>query len=1065
MRGFWREPRKVYDSSESIFPRIRRATASMAAQDKKGTGKTDVRQPPELPVLTCLFLSMMDFKRRLIISIAAVAAMASLLGAAAHAQAPGGAGTPAQQVPDASAEQIAQWEGRPVAEVRVVNDSGELIVQNPSDLPLAAGHPYDSDSARTSLRKLYASGNYEDLREEIQEVPGGLRVDFVAKRNLYIGVVRIEGLKEPPSESKAMAALRLNAGEAFRENDLRDALGRLAEALREDGLYEAQTRVESQPDPATHQMGLIVRVTPGLRARTGAITLQNTSPFANDKLLEQAKLKSGKEFNSQKLQRATDRLRKWLIKQDYLGARVMMHRGSYDAGSNTVPLALEVVAGSRVRVEVTGAKVPEKELRKRVPIYTEGAVDPDLLLEGRRELRDYFERQGYFEVAVEYKVALAQPTGKKAEGPPEQLITYIVNRGPQQRLVALSFEGNKYFDKELLRERLSIQPAAYASPGRFSQRLLESDSASVRDLYVANGFMQAAVTTQIERNYHGKENDLFVHFRVEEGQQTLVGKLSLEGNHSLKEDRLLGVIGSAAGQPYSNVNVTADRDNILALYYNEGFPEAEFSVNVEEMPATGNHPRVALKYSITEGTQIHVTRVYLSGYEHTRRAVVAREVQVEPGDPLREGDVIETQRRLYNLNVFSRVTVAPQNAAGTDPDKAVEIIVEEAKRYTLAYGAGVEVQRLGGEGSGATAGALDASPRLTLEFAKANLTGRGDTLSFKVRASTLQWRALASYTLANVFNKPAFSFQATVFADKSRDVTTFTSTRYEGSVQLAQRISKATTLLYRFTYRKVLVDPNSLHIAPEEIPLFSQPTLVSEFGTSWVRDRRDNPADATQGAFNSLDFSLAGKPIGSSASFTRIFFQNSTFHRLGSKLVFARAVRFGWQQTIGNTLSTEIPLPERFFAGGDASIRGFGLNQAGPRDPVTGFPVGGQALLVFNQEIRFPMRLPKLGTKLGGAIFYDGGNVFSRLGTITLRTTPSAISQNTGELSYFSHTIGFGFRYATPIGPVRVDLAYQLNPPQFMTSCTIGSPGCSPGGTQLTQVPHFQFFFNLGDVF
>ncbi len=1025
----------------------------------------DVRQPPELPVLTCIFRSMMDFRRRLTISIAIVTTTACLLGAAAHAQLSGAAAVPAQRAPDASAEQIARWEGRPVAEVRVVSDSGELVAQNPPDLPLSAGHAYDSEAARASLRKLFASGNYADLREEIQEVPGGLRVDYVARRNLYISVVRIEGLKEPPSESKAFAALRLNAGEAFRESELKDALARLADALRDDGLYEAQLRVESLPDPPTHQMSLIVHLTPGRRARTGAITLQNTSPFANEELLKQAKLKPGEEFNSRKLQRATDRLRNYLIKQDYFGARANLHRGTYDASSNTVPLALEVVAGSRVRVEVTGAKIPAKELKKRVPIYTEGTVDPDLLLEGRRELRDYFERQGYFEVSVDYTVALAQPPGKKAEGPPEQLITYSVNRGPQQRLVGLSFEGNKYFDKQSLRERLSIQAAAYASPGRFSQRLLDSDAATIRDLYLANGFMQAAVTAQIERNYHGKENNLFVHFRVEEGQQTLVGKLTMEGNHALKENQLLGVTGSAPGQPYSTFNVTADRDNILALYYNEGFPEAQFSVKVEELPATGNHPRVALTYSITEGTQIHVTQVFLSGFEHTRRGVIAREVQVEPGEPLREGDVIETQRRLYNVNIFSRVTVAAQNAAGADPNKAVEVVVEEAKRYTLAYGAGVEVQRLGGAGSGATAGAFEASPRLTLELAKANLTGRGDTLSFKVRASTIQGRALASYTASNVFNKPAFSFQATVFADKSRDVTTFTSTRYEGSLQLAQHISRATSILYRFTYRRVSVDPNSLHIAPEQIPLFSQPTLVSEFGTTWVRDRRDNPADATQGTFNSLDFSLAGKPIGSSASFARIFFQNSTFHRLGSKLVFARAVRFGVQQTLGNTLSTEIPLPERFFAGGGASLRGFGLNQAGPRDPVTGFPVGGQAMLVFNQELRFPMRLPKLGSKLGGAVFYDGGNVFSRVGTITFRTTPSSISQSNGELSYFAHTVGFGFRYATPIGPVRVDLAYQLNSAQFITSCTIGNPGCSSTGTQLTRLPHFQFFFNLGDVF
>jgi outer membrane protein insertion porin family len=232
-----------------------------------------------------------------------------------------------------------------------------------------------------------------------------------------------------------------------------------------------------------------------------------------------------------------------------------------------------------------------------------------------------------------------------------------------------------------------------------------------------------------------------------------------------------------------------------------------------------------------------------------------------------------------------------------------------------------------------------------------------------------------------------------------------------------------------------------------------------------VREHRDNPADATHGNYNSVDLSLAGKQIGSSASFARIFLQNSSYYTLTKWLVLARGTRFGVQQTLGNTLSSDIPLPERFFAGGGTSLRGFGLNEAGPRDPVTGFPVGGQAMLVFNQELRFPLRLRRTGTKLGGAIFYDAGNVFRSVGAITFRTAPSITSQATGDLSYLSHTVGFGFRYNTPIGPVRVDFAYQVNPAQFINACTIGAVGCGPDGTQLTRLPHFQFFFNLGDVF
>jgi outer membrane protein assembly factor BamA len=400
------------------------------------------------------------------------------------------------------------------------------------------------------------------------------------------------------------------------------------------------------------------------------------------------------------------------------------------------------------------------------------------------------------------------------------------------------------------------------------------------------------------------------------------------------------------------------------------------------MPA-GNAHRVRLTYHIVEGPPVQVARVLMGGYEHTRAGVIQREVQVKAGGPLREGEVLETQRRLYNLGVFSRVSIAPQNPAGTDPAKTVVVLMEEAKRYTLGYGFGFEVQRLGGAGASPVGGELRASPRGILEITKANLTRRADTLSFKVRASTLQGRALVSYTEPNFFSRPAFSLQLTGFADKSRDIRTFTSTRYEGSVQLAQRLSLVTSLLYRYSFRRVLA--GSLQISSDKIPLFSQPTRVSSVGVTWFRERRNNPADATRGDFTNVDLSIAGKPIGSSASFIRLVMQNSTFHPLGRRFIFARSLRFGVQTPIGNTLSTEIPLPERFFAGGGNSLRGFGLNQAGPRDPTTGFPIGGQAMLIFNQELRFPMRLPFVGTRLGGALFYDAGNVFRSVRRITLR--------------------------------------------------------------------------------
>ncbi|HVB55539.1 MAG TPA: BamA/TamA family outer membrane protein, partial [Candidatus Acidoferrales bacterium] len=364
---------------------------------------------------------------------------------------------------------------------------------------------------------------------------------------------------------------------------------------------------------------------------------------------------------------------------------------------------------------------------------------------------------------------------------------------------------------------------------------------------------------------------------------------------------------------------------------------------------------------------------------------------------------------------------------------------------------------------------IGASPRGIFEISRSNMFGRAQELSFRARASTLQYRGTLSYLADNFLDRRSLGLQLTGFADKTQDVNTFTSKRYEGSVELVEKLSPSSSLVYRYFYRHVEVSDILETIETEEIPLFSQPTLVSGFGITYVRDRRDNPSDAKHGNFNTADLSVASTELGSSASFFRGSFQNSSFTSLGRDFVFARSLRFGIEQTLGNTaegiatscimgnVATQpvIPLPERFFAGGGTSIRGFGLNQAGPRDPCTGFPVGGLALLAFNQELHFPTKISIAGNRLGGSIFYDGGNVYSDINHVTLAWK----SRSPTDLNYFSHTVGVGIRYPTPVGPVTLDFGYQLNPAQYQAT------NATTNVTQLFRLPHFQFSFNIGPVF
>src|SRR6266849_1246892 len=631
-----------------------------------------------------------------------IVAAALLLGAApAHGQSAGNAAGAA------AASQEESGSGENVVATRIVAEDGRVLSEGPAGLPIQVGKGLDRAQVAESIRALYRSGEYADARAVSSPIAGGVRIDFIVREQLFFNQVIIRGLVSPPTEASAAAAVQLPLGEPYRADAVKEGLERLREVLREEGLYTAEVSAETVVHPENHQMDVIVEVKPGPRARVKEIQLENGTEYRDAEILARSKIKAGKEIRSARVQRGASRVRNFLVKKGHLNARAVVRRGEYDRKTNSVSLKLEVTQGPRVRIAVTGAKLSSGELKKLVPVYQEGAVDTDLLEEGKRNIRERLERDGYFDASVEYATSKKESQLSGGRKRTEEVITYRVERGDRHKLLGIEITGNHYFDTELLRSRLQIYGKAFATRGRFSRRLLESDRDSMRNLYLANGFLEAAVDAQALDNYKGKDGDLLIRCVVVEGPQTRVASVRIDGVHAFTQDELLGVIGSTPGQPYSEFNVTTDRDNILALYFNEGFPQAQFSSTSERVPGhpgggqqpsqpqaaptagaaqardkEGNSPAyrgdsMRLLYHIEEGPQTRVRTIMLTGYDHTRPGVIRREISMKPEAPLREGEVVESQRRLYNLGVFNRVTIQPQNPNGTDTNKDIVVLVEE----------------------------------------------------------------------------------------------------------------------------------------------------------------------------------------------------------------------------------------------------------------------------------------------------------------------------------------------------------------------------------------------------
>jgi len=949
--------------------------------------------------------------------------------------------------------------GRPVTNLHLQCDCNLKLQNFPGAMTQHIGEPLDSAKVSESLKHLYATGRFSELRAEGAPEGDGVSLTFVARAQYFVGIVTAEGNTGPLEAHALVTASRLHLGQPLIDEDLNAAHKRLSDLLVANGYYQSRITHEIERDPDTLEANVGFAIKAGPRARVSAVQFQNDSGFPPERLMKVSGWHPRMYLTAARVERGLYRLHQFHVAHGRLQANISVQQRIYDAKTNTEKLIVKADGGPLLRVRVQGASISSSQLQNLLPLYHDGVTDDPALTRSERLLEDHFQKKGYFSASVK----ASRETVREPQ--PHVQILFHVNLGRRGDFAGYGIKGNLAIPAtELLSAIAPPVQGLFPPAPTYSQSQVEQKVSTLLALYLSRGYLDARITPAINDNFENASGRRFVTLVIDEGPRTTVHTLTLVGIDAATKSKVWPLLVSKPTQPYSLERARADRDRILDYLADHGYTHAEASWR--ETPAESAH-QVDLEFHIEPGAQDRIQRIVILGNEHARPGLVNRELLIHEGEPISQSAVLESQRRLYNLGIFNQVQITPQEGSGSDTGKTLLVGLEESRRWILGYGGGFEVQKLG---SNQPQGQYKESPRLSLNLTRLDVGGRGQTFSMGGRLSNIDTGANMGYLIPRLFNRDDLSLRINGLVDRSRDVLTFTADRKEASVSVEKRFSASTLLIGQYSFRRVEALDISNRVSPEENFLLSQPALVGMFGGSFVEDHRDDPADATRGIYTLVNAGVSWQDFGSQANFLRFTGQNSTYYTLNSYLVFARKTQFGVVSPYGSLysitvpasngqpskviLTNSIPLPERFFMGGSESMRGFSINQAGPRDPDTGFPIGGNALFLNSFELRTSFAQKRLGLVL----FQDSGNVYTSVRRMRLFKFKQ---DSPADFDYTSHAVGIGLRYKTPVGPIRFDVGYNLNPPRYNVITTQNGVQ----NIEVQRLSNVQFFLSIGQSF
>ena len=938
------------------------------------------------------------------------------------------------------------YEGQKVATVELVANPKISVDALKPLIQQQPGQPYSGRKIQDTLSALKKTGNFTKVELGVRPDPAGLHITFTLEPALYFGIFDFPGASKRFAYTRLLQVIDIPDQTPYKQDTVSQAGGELLKFFISMGYFQAKVNSETKFDEKNLLANVSFHVTLGKRAKIGKVEVRGPEPGQTNRLIHDAQsfralatgasLKAGKPYTPKRINSAITLMKRDLTNQHRLESVVRFNQAFYHPDTNRADVLIDARVGPVVNVKITGAKLTwlpflgGRKMKKLIPIFQEGTVDPDLVEEGHRNLADLFQNKGYFDVKVN---TTFQQQASRVD------LVYAIEKGRRHAVQSVGFRGNHHIDEDDLVPYVAVKPRRFLfSRGKYSDKLVRKSVKNIETFYKDRGYEEV----KVESDVVDREPKIYVTFQVTEGPQTIVDNLELNGNQHISGLELApnGGFNLRPGEPFSPKGLADDRSHIMATYLDRGFLNAEVDSKVSRL---SNDPhRVQIIYTVDEKQQVHVARVLMLGNQSTRPKLISKTAEIPTEAPFSQGRLLAAESNLYDLGIFDWASVNPRRAITDQSDEDVLIKAHEARKNSLTYGFGMEIARRGGNlpsGSVALPGLPPiftgnvnfsagektfVSPRGSIEYSRNNVRGLGQTLSVSALVSRLDQRAVASYTDPR-FRYSSWNSLLSISIERTTQNPTFAARLADASWQLEKPLNKDKTrriqLRYRFR-RTVLSDL----LIPGLVLPQDQRLRLSTLSATWIRDTRDKPLDASRGFYQTVDLGITPRALGSNANFARLLAQSS-YYKPWWKTVWANRITIGMAKSFA---SSDVPTSERFFSGGETTLRGFPINGAGPQrtvpacgnpaDPSTcvniRVPVGGDQLFVFNSEFRFPLGIPiDLVKNLGAAVFYDGGNVYGHVGF-------------KGFIQNYSNTVGFGFRYPTPVGPIRIDIGHNLNP-------------------------------------